>query len=402
MEVLTSTRDAQPSLLSGLYYPFSRCVDADALKQLLLVFDCITFLDPVKDAAWRAQLFRDLEVEQGAHFLPYRDLEAPLRELEREGAIRHLVPSELDAMERLETSASAMSDLSDDVWCNMARQPGRYRMPYRPMTRDALPSWQVFPSKLPRALRAQFETGALQHHVFERAGERQAWSLSYEAGSAALLNMHLAAAEDLGLAPVTDSPLHHRLLLRKVVRSATPESQWSNPSYSSIDAVAHQVAMQLVDGLLPRTALMNVRFEAILRFREETRGARLAMVDEIKRGLAVIPKFACLPDIEARQQEVVGTLQKELREYRASMTATRDRLWPSLVKAAGTGLPVGTVSALVLQHFAGGTLGIVGGSIAAASWALLQSTLESRVEEKRLRQVARPAVAYLSRVGDLH
>ncbi|WP_343602048.1 hypothetical protein [Roseateles sp.] len=398
----SSTNQVAPALLSGLYYPFSRCVDANALKQLLLVFDCITFLDPVEDAAWRAQLFRDLEAEQGAHFQPYRDLEAPLRDLEQEGAIRHLVPRELDAIERLETSASAMSDLSDDVWCNMARQPARYRMPYRPMTKDALPSWQVFPSKLPRALRAQFDTGVLRHHVFERAGEHQAWSLSHEAGSAALLNMHLAVAEDFGLAPVTDSPLHHRLLLRKAVRSATPESQWSNPSHASVDAVAHQIAMQLVDGLLPHSVLTDLRFEAILRFREATRGARLAMVDEIRRGLAMIPKFAGLPDIEARQQEVVGTLQKELREYRASLSATRDRLWPSLLKAAGTGLPVGTVSALVLQHFAGGALGIVGGSIAAASWALLQSTLESRVEQKRLQQIARPAVAYLSRVGDLH
>ena len=52
----SSTNHVAPSLLSGLYYPFSRCVDANALKQLLLVFDCITFLDPVEDAAWRAQL----------------------------------------------------------------------------------------------------------------------------------------------------------------------------------------------------------------------------------------------------------------------------------------------------------------------------------------------------------
>jgi hypothetical protein len=52
--------------------------------------------------------------------------------------------------------------------------------------------------------------------------------------------------------------------------------------------------------------------------------------------------------------------------------------------------------------FAGGALGIVGGSIAAASWALLQSTLEARMEARKVRQVARPAVAYLSRVGDLH
>ena len=37
------------SPLSALYYPFSRCVDACALKQLLLIFDSVTFIEPVDD-----------------------------------------------------------------------------------------------------------------------------------------------------------------------------------------------------------------------------------------------------------------------------------------------------------------------------------------------------------------
>jgi hypothetical protein len=74
-------------MLSALYYPFSRCIDSCALKQLLLVFDSVTFLDPVPDEAWRAKLFRDLEVAEDPRFCTYRHLEGLLAELRDEGVI---------------------------------------------------------------------------------------------------------------------------------------------------------------------------------------------------------------------------------------------------------------------------------------------------------------------------
>ena len=36
-------------IVPALYYPFSRCINADSLKQMLLVFDELHFLDPVDD-----------------------------------------------------------------------------------------------------------------------------------------------------------------------------------------------------------------------------------------------------------------------------------------------------------------------------------------------------------------
>ena len=63
------------SSLAGLYYPFSRCIQPTSLKQLLLVFDEVTFVDPVDDAQWRAKLFADLE-SYDAEFAPLRVLAA--------------------------------------------------------------------------------------------------------------------------------------------------------------------------------------------------------------------------------------------------------------------------------------------------------------------------------------
>jgi len=67
-------------MLRALYYPFSRCIDASALKQLLLVFDSVTFLDPVDDDEWRAKLFRDLEKVEVGHDRPTSEALSGIRE----------------------------------------------------------------------------------------------------------------------------------------------------------------------------------------------------------------------------------------------------------------------------------------------------------------------------------
>lgn len=225
--------------------------------------------------------------------------------------------------------------------------------------------------------------------------------LSYEAGSAATLNLHLAAAGDLGLAPVTDSAMHHRLLLRKLVRSSTPESQWTEPSPVVADAAAHSTAQRLVEGLLPREALEAVSFEKILVFREETRGDRAALVNELKASLAKVAASTSLPEISGRQNEINAAILKDVREYQASLAAARDKVWPGLVKATASGVVAGSAAALTFEYLVGGSLGLLAGSIAGASMTLLQSSLEFRAEERKVLRGARPSVAYLSKVARL-
>ena len=59
------------TILSGLYYPFSRPIDIASLKQMLLVFENVVFLDPVDDDSWRAKLFQDLETQEDKRFAKY-------------------------------------------------------------------------------------------------------------------------------------------------------------------------------------------------------------------------------------------------------------------------------------------------------------------------------------------
>ena len=62
----------------ALYYPFSRCMDSSTLKQYLLLFDSLTFLDVVDDDQWRSQLYRGLEDEHRG-YLGFVDKGYPLQ-----------------------------------------------------------------------------------------------------------------------------------------------------------------------------------------------------------------------------------------------------------------------------------------------------------------------------------
>lgn len=77
--------------LAGLYYPFSRCIQPTSLKQMLLVFDEVTFVDPVDDAQWRAKLFEGLE-PYDAEFARYQGVDAALPELISQGCVKRFDP----------------------------------------------------------------------------------------------------------------------------------------------------------------------------------------------------------------------------------------------------------------------------------------------------------------------
>jgi hypothetical protein len=222
-------------MLSALYYPFSRCIDVAALKQLLLVFDSVTFLDPVEDDEWRAYLFRQLEEQEDLRFNRYREVEEALRTLRLEGTIRLVPPDKLKSLNVVSTPAAAVSDLLDAEWCRVANSPAAFGMPHRRLGPNGEPTWQIFPDKLPLHFRdALFTQPEIRKHLVRSGPEGVSWTVSYEAGSAAAMNLHLAAADELSLAPVTDSDMHHRLMLRKLFRAVTNTPAWQNPEPSYV------------------------------------------------------------------------------------------------------------------------------------------------------------------------
>lgn len=389
-------------ILSGLYYPFSRPIDLASLKQMLLVFESVVFLDPVDDESWRAKLFQGLERQEDKRFAAYRHVHEELETLFQEGAARRVDPAEVTAMESPLTTAAALSDLLDSGWSNVASNPSAFGMPHRRLASNGGATWQIFQPKMPRSFVDALESqDALRKHLILKGETYGAWTLSYEAGSAVSISVHLAAAEELNLAPITDSAMHHELLIRKLIRKRGYPDQRSRPiDERVVGQLAHSTAATIIDDLLPKPILEKIGVDEILRFREQTRVLRHQATVEIENRLSVLSRVPEVEDLLRASREVQQSIRGDLRMYRAEIAAARDKIWPTLVTSLSTNLAGGSVAA-VAMNFIGGPGYALATSVLAGALALLKGSLDLRAERRKAEGSRSPAITYLARVGDL-
>ena len=382
--------------LSGLYFPFSRPLEIESLKQMLLVFDSVAFLDPVEDDEWRAKLLSDMVRRQSNRFVGYKYVDAALPLLLKEGAVQKYSPTILTDNERILASAAALSDLSDNKWVQFANLPSKFKMPHGIADDGITPTWQIFRDKLPTEFISGLEGFSESNsHIFVQGGEHYAWTVSYAAGSSIATNLHLAAAEQLGFAPVTDSDLHHRLLVSKAAKRAAEDDIFDlSDSDQSISAV---VASMVLRSLVPSSNLKTVSFEQILRFREETKSLRKDAVAEISRLTENIPPPKNSKELFRACKTIEQGLIDGLHTYRNEMDSIRDRFWPNFVEAPEQRIAAGGLVAVALS-FIGGPGGLLVGSLAAAGLSLIKTGLDLRSERLKVERSMSPAVAYLTRV----
>src|ERR1700730_855589 len=103
--------DDETSASGVLYYPFSRCIDISALKQMLLLFEGISFCDPVDDEDWRSQLMKGIERED-PRFRAYRDLSGAIPGLLKSGIVRRIDPSTVEKIQDVVTTEAILSDIA--------------------------------------------------------------------------------------------------------------------------------------------------------------------------------------------------------------------------------------------------------------------------------------------------
>lgn len=387
------------SILSGLYYPFSRTIDLASLKQMLLVFEKVCFLDPVDDETWRAGLYRNLENREDERFYAYREVHDNLGILFQEGVVQVVDPAAIQIGSPVVTAA-ALSDLLDRDWCEVAANPARYGMPHRCLAADGGATWQIFEQKLPvEFISALDSQEALNRHLVSPGSPRYSWTLTYEAGSAITLGVHLAAAEQLRLAPVTDSRMHHELLMRKIIRQKTYTDQRSRPIDKSLALqLAQSTASALIEDLLPRDQLRLLNMDTLLLFREQTRHLRSQMITDLSSRLEVMNRVPGMDDLLAAGKEIQLAIRSEIRTYRAELNSVRNKIWPSLLGSVNSTLAPGGVAA-VAMNFIGGPGYALATSIVAASLALLKTSLDLRVENRRLEESRSPAISYITQVA---
>jgi len=378
---------------NALYYPFSRCLDANVLKQLLLLFDTVTFLDAVDDDRHREFLFREVE-HNHAGFLAYRDLGAAMPWLRSEGVVDVRSPSTLDAFYKDITADAILSDLLDKSWVAEA-DPRKFRLATQYY--EGQPCWNVFkPKLLDNVVEALREREEFRHHLLFDGGDRYAWELSYSAGSSVGINIHLSVADQLGLAPVTDSRLHHMLMLRKLSRSFEVDRSLSGFD-DFVEAVSQRAMIKIVDAILPAGRIELLSLEDVMRFREETKALRHDFVDAVTQ--TVTKQIDPSKPIESERvvASVTEALAERARVYGGELAGVRDRLWPRLIEGLGAPVPLlAAGTAALAASVIGGPAHVVAASILALG--PLKAATEWLAERSKAGRSASPAVAYLSRI----
>lgn len=388
-------------MLSGLYYPFSRTINLSSLKQMLLVFEQVCFLDPVSDEAWRAGLFQNLEKQEDARFSSYREVYSSLETLFSEGVAKRIDPAKVE-LENPLTTASALSDLLDPEWSSLAASPGKYKMPHRRLAPDGGATWQIFMQKMPSAFIDLLESQEqFRRHLIFSGGSRYSWTLSYEAGSAVSMGVHLAAAEELNLAPVTDSKMHHELLLKKLIRNRAHQERRPRPIDGGIAAqLAHSTAATVIESLLSKQQLDQIGVDEILLFREKTRQLRQQMVIDISDRFSLLSKVPDFDDLLLAGREVQQEIRSELRSYSAEMNSVKGKVWPNLISSTSVGLASGSIASAVAMNFIAGPGYTLLASVLAGSMALLKGALDLRLEREKLKVSSSPVVSYLTQLSD--
>ncbi|MDO9480778.1 MAG: hypothetical protein Q8S96_02260 [Hydrogenophaga sp.] len=391
------------SALSAIYYPFSRCIDVAALKQLLLVFDSVTFLDPVTDDEWRAYLMKEMIEDEDRRFAKYQDIHRSLDELREDHAIRIVTPDCCTDHHRLVT-ASALSDLRDTDWLRVASKPASFDMPHRRYAADGSATWQVFKPKLPDEFLAVLSSSEeLRRHLVHVGDDYTSYTLTYEAGSAIAISLYLSAAEKLALAPVTDSVMHHQLLLHKAMRMHYGEALGTTTAPfppKAVSQIAHQTAFSLVQGLLPRHVLARMSLRDVLKFRKETAPYRDKFIVDLSSRFELIKSEIQPEKLSFTQAELRSTIIFELKQFQDAVSAARDKIWPNMASSFNKSLATGGAAAVGF-NLIGGPGQVLAASIAAASLTFLNGMLDIRAEVKKAERSASPSIAYLSKVASI-
>lgn len=381
----------------ALYYPFSRCIDATVLKQFLLLFDSLTFLDPVDDEGWREQLFQDVEYED-ARYAQYRDLAGAMPWLRSQGIISIRSPDSLHALNENLTVAATLGDLSDSQWVQSAN-PDKHGLPTQRFA--GKPCWNIFKPKIPDGVvSALIENDLLRNHLLYEGGDRYAWQLSYAAGSSIGINVHLAAADELSLAPVTDSKLHHYLMLQKLQRGShspvTPEA---------FDQVAEMVAQRavfnIVKVLLPKEKLELLSLEDVIRFRAETNDSRREFLQDAYRIVA----GEIDPQKPAQSEQIVHRVTQRLvdraRAYESALDGAREKLWPKLMDALTSPITIAGTTAALAASFITGSAHVLLASAVLPAVKPMKAIVDWQVDRNAARKSETTSIAYLSQVSSL-
>jgi hypothetical protein len=262
------------------------------------------------------------------------------------------------------------------------------------------PIWNIFYPKIPVKVIAALQTERrYRKHLLGEGTERAAWTMSYSAGSAVGINTHFAAAEELDLSPVTDSPLHHRLMLMKLVRGKSAVGTEGVGSSRATDQISKGIALRVMQQVLPKTVLETIPLEDILQFRERSDPARRHFFSAIQSEMRQVVKGADISKVLTREEIMTSKILNDVKKYRDEILGLRDRLWPDLVGVLGKQKNLATASGAGLGLlYIQGPAAAIAASIVIPVVQALRVALKYRADVRKRHRSASPAVSYLAQI----
>jgi hypothetical protein len=365
-------------MTTALYFPFSRCLDEVALKQAVLLYDRLTFVDPVSSEE-RSALYAGSHTSRSRadqdQFLAQRwqRAEAHYELLAQEGLVETVDAADLIDFD----AASHLLDagLELDLEVNDARELfGQIR------------PWSVLERRLPSTVL----DGPLRRWV--RPAERRTrdgqgtFIVPYAVGSSLSLSSALAVGHITGATLMTDSERHHELLLRRLRSTSSLSTPGMKAPRASGDA-RRLIELRIIEELAPRQALRAMEFDEILEYRRANESAREALSGWIDRLAAEASNRPWEPSFEhelARITAHARDIAAEEGRWTQAAAGLKHNLSTGAIVAAGTAALTGVVAPGVSKFAAL----VLGGAAAPAVKDLVDDLLAKRSPEEN-------AVAYL-------
>jgi hypothetical protein len=192
----------------------------------------------------------------------------------------------------------------------------------------------------------------------------------------------LLGAEQLGLAPVADSPYQSRLI---AVRVGEKES-------SGLPLPAAALGFEIVRSVIPDEALQHLLVADILTFRAETRDIYAAWEADLDQLAATLEEG----DLAERARRLLAIeLAPKMRAYRAELASARDSLFGDIMKSA-TDLKLPTLAVAVLHH--NPLMALAVSALGNATAAIIKGVTDNWKARRAI--VRKYGVAYLVKLAD--
>lgn len=371
-------------MATGLYFPFSRCLDQVALKQAVLLYDELLFVDPVSPQA-RDALYAD--EARAAHVDPritaaWIAASQAYELLEQAGIVRTVHSGVLDG-QRADVLVAGGLEADRRV---SSLFHGRRR-------------WQMLEARVPPS--------ALDGRFQPRFGRASGWlgdpvvEVPYWVGSSVALTQALELAHVNDASLLTDSTPHHELLLRRLAWAGEADQL---PGLHASPRSAYrrqQIALRVVDTLAPAAALATMSFNELLVYRHTSANARAdlnAWIDDLDAKAAGQPWDPALEvELKAIAAQAAEIAARPGR-WGGAAAASKATLSPGkmITDALGmAGMPA--LAAFVIPHVS--LLGALAIGATVAGKTLMVATASAIDVLVKARPAEQNAVAYLLGAG---